>query len=981
MKNLFLLNRSGMSPDVTSRKGRHSLDSILSRFCLVSLICLCMLTIGSGNVWGANVTLTLSDNSTDTWTNQGKSGGGQAIAMYDKTVTGITLSGTSGYCNTSNSYTQIYASSVTTIASTVGNITKIIFNGKYNKTSGKFTDANSTYQAFTSTFSNKTFTYASGVSSMAFTADKQILLKSATVYYAVATTSTTSITGLDYTEGSGPSTAQSFTVSGTDLGGTLTVSAPTNFEVSKTSSTSGFASSVTLTPSSGTVSSTTIYVRLASGKSAGTYGGASTYVTVTGGGIITKNVSVSGTVSGGAITCDDPTGTSLGTTTHALTGLGSQVLNWTGAASNYEIYYNGSGNAPGDESSATINGAKTLTLTNLAPGTWYWWVRAKCSESLKSDWVSGGNFTINGIKLTNIEMTPTPHIDFGTVIQGASVTAVNIKVTGVGLSSSSTITHSFDVATPFTATPASLNYNANKANLTVTPSTATAGEFSRTLTITNGTYSQTVTVTMNVVAADRFIDVLQGTSGYEEATPHTETGTYSTPTLPDKSPATSGTCEEQHWHFMGWITADKYAAGTTIADGDLQTPTTASNTTYYAVWAKGSGTETEHTLILSKDKFYAAGETSSGYKDTDVTIDGITLKRSQWGWQQNGVNFYLQGKTNNAIYNNTQLGYIKSIAVTKYGGTGNIYVGTSKQPTTNETAISTTTLTYTKSNNYTYFKINSTSTLQLTSVVITYATGSYTYSDYKANCCIEPTLTFAASPYAVIRQDIQGASTTTWAEVDVTFTSNNTTGTISATTYTSGKTVYSLSTWQSRETTGGSLCATDHAYFEVLTQPSGETPGTGKLHVKTTSGQTGQGTYRISLTQASTDESHGNFCETTVYGFVDVTLRDKFVDKLNDNGTVNKDGHGAQLATPLLSELGTQVENACHSEGRKLKGWIKETDLKAQYETGNSTRVYTLDGLCETCTDGSDQTSLIVAPGTNVTMSGATWYAVWAYER
>ncbi|MBQ9297001.1 MAG: hypothetical protein IJ204_07395 [Paludibacteraceae bacterium] len=256
------------------------------------------------------------------------------------------------------------------------------------------------------------------------------------------------------------------------------------------------------------------------------------------------------------------------------------------------------------------------------------------------------------------------------------------------------------------------------------------------------------------------------------------------------------------------------------------------------------------------------------------------------------------------------------------------------------------------------------------------------YSTFLTTCCTTPTLAFAASPYAVIRQDIQGASTTTWAEVDVTFTSTNTTGTISATTYTDSKTVYKMSSWQSRSTTDVSaLCATNHAYFEVLTQPSGATPGTGKFHVKTTTGQTGQGTYRIAITQAATDESHGNFCETTAYGFVDVTLRDKFVDKLNDNGTVNKDGHGAQLATPALSELGTQVENACHSEGRKLKGWIKETDLKSKYETGNSERVQTIDGLCETCDDATDWTSLIVAPGTNVTMSGATWYAVWAYER
>jgi hypothetical protein len=222
--------------------------------------------------------------------------------------------------------------------------------------------------------------------------------------------------------------------------------------------------------------------------------------------------------------------------------------------------------------------------------------------------------------------------------------------------------------------------------------------------------------------------------------------------------------------------------------------------------------------------------------------------------------------------------------------------------------------------------------------------------------------------------------------VDVTFTSNSS-GEISATKYSNATvtngTAYQLaaSKWQVYETTGGTLCGASHAYFEVLTQPSGETPGTGKFYVKTTSGQTGQGTYRIAITQAATDESHGNFCETTVYGFVDVTLRDKFVDNVNGNGTINRDGHGAQLATPTLSEFGTQEEDACHSEGRKLKGWIKETDLKAQYETGNSTRVQTVDGLCETCADGTDQTSLIVAPGANVTMSGATWYAVWAYEK
>lgn len=72
MKNLFLLNRSGMSPEVTCRKGRHAIESIVSRFSLASLICLCMLTVGVENAWGADVvqtyTLSTSDNGKSTST-------------------------------------------------------------------------------------------------------------------------------------------------------------------------------------------------------------------------------------------------------------------------------------------------------------------------------------------------------------------------------------------------------------------------------------------------------------------------------------------------------------------------------------------------------------------------------------------------------------------------------------------------------------------------------------------------------------------------------------------------------------------------------------------------------------------------------------------------------------------------------------------------------------------------------------------------
>lgn len=108
------------------------------------------------------------------------------------------------------------------------------------------------------------------------------------------TCATTSLSGFTYQEGSGPSTAQSFSVSGSYLTANITVTAPTNYEVSKSSG-SGYASSVTLTQSSGSVAATTVYVRLKSGLSAGTYSSAN--VTIASTGATSKTISLSGSVT------------------------------------------------------------------------------------------------------------------------------------------------------------------------------------------------------------------------------------------------------------------------------------------------------------------------------------------------------------------------------------------------------------------------------------------------------------------------------------------------------------------------------------------------------------------------------------------------------------------------------------------------------------------------------------------------------------
>ncbi len=81
-----------------------------------------------------------------------------------------------------------------------------------------------------------------------------------------------------------PSAATTFSVSGVYLTSTVSVTAPTGFEVSDDNTT--FVSSVTLTPVSGTLASTTIYLRLAGAAGAtGTYDGQT--ITVSGGGATT----------------------------------------------------------------------------------------------------------------------------------------------------------------------------------------------------------------------------------------------------------------------------------------------------------------------------------------------------------------------------------------------------------------------------------------------------------------------------------------------------------------------------------------------------------------------------------------------------------------------------------------------------------------------------------------------------------------------
>lgn len=105
---------------------------------------------------------------------------------------------------------------------------------------------------------------------------------------------TQSLVDFSYNLNNGPSAAQSFSVEGSNLTADITVSVPDDADFELCSTEDGtYASSVTITPSEGTVTSTDVFVRMKAGLDAGAYNAT---VTIASTGATSKTISLTGSV-------------------------------------------------------------------------------------------------------------------------------------------------------------------------------------------------------------------------------------------------------------------------------------------------------------------------------------------------------------------------------------------------------------------------------------------------------------------------------------------------------------------------------------------------------------------------------------------------------------------------------------------------------------------------------------------------------------
>lgn len=211
------------------------------------------------------------------------------------------------------------------------------YKGKYID-GADFTDSNAPAVGDLVVVKGKLTIYQS--STYEFTENNEVV--SITPKPAIAVSKTT-LEDFTYDSGNGPSVAQTFSVSGTTLSANITLSlgASSNYEMSLAEN-SGYTNELTLTPTTGTVAATTIYVRLKAGLAVNAaYEGT---ITLTSTDATTKTVTLAGSVTNPVYTFDLSTDQTVAATISAMNWIGTPAVMGVAkgsATTNTNNYYPG----------------------------------------------------------------------------------------------------------------------------------------------------------------------------------------------------------------------------------------------------------------------------------------------------------------------------------------------------------------------------------------------------------------------------------------------------------------------------------------------------------------------------------------------------------------------------------------------------------------------------------------------------------------
>jgi hypothetical protein len=316
-------------------------------------------------------------------------------------------------------------------------------------------------------------------------------------------------------------TVKTYTVSGSNLTAGLVITAPTGVEVSSDGGTS-YHTTVTLTPSSGTVASTTINVRITSAAAVGSISGK---ITDTSTGATEQDVTVTGTVNVAAVPTIvvTPTTLDLGTTTVGAAGT-TQTYTVSGSNLTAGIVIT----APAGVEVSSDGGASyhtTVTLTPASGTVASTTINTRISAAAAQGAISGKitdtstgateqdvtvTGTVNAAAVPTIVVTPTT-LDLGTTTVGIAGTAQTYTVSGSNLTAGIVITAPAGVEvssdggasyhTTVTLTPASGTVASTTISTRISAAAAQGAISGKVTDTSTGATEQDVTVTGTVNAA------------------------------------------------------------------------------------------------------------------------------------------------------------------------------------------------------------------------------------------------------------------------------------------------------------------------------------------------------------------------------------------------------------------------------------------------------------------------------------------------